>query len=46
MRGDEYKRQGSPIEIIVGVAKKDADEFKKQLEAAGAEVMCVSADVT
>ena len=30
--------EGAPKEIKGGVAKKDADEFKKKLEAAGAKV--------
>ncbi len=30
--------EGAPKEIKAGVAKKEADEFKKKLEAAGAKV--------
>ena len=30
--------EGAPKEIKAGVAKKDAEEFKKKLEAAGAKV--------
>ena len=30
--------EGAPKEIKAGVPKKDADEFKKKLEAAGAKV--------
>jgi len=30
--------EGAPKEIKSGVPKKDADEFKKKLEAAGAKV--------
>ena len=30
--------EGAPKEIKGGVAKKDAEEFKKKLEAAGAKV--------
>ena len=30
--------EGAPKEIKSGVAKKDAEEFKKKLEAAGAKV--------
>ncbi len=30
--------EGAPKEIKAGVSKKDADEFKKKLEAAGAKV--------
>ena len=30
--------EGAPTEIKGGVAKKDAEEFKKKLEAAGAKV--------
>ena len=30
--------EGAPKEVKAGVAKKEADEFKKKLEAAGAKV--------
>ena len=30
--------EGAPKEIKAGVPKKEADEFKKKLEAAGAKV--------